>query len=189
MLIRNSYKWKVTIEVGRHNITASVLDDTIYSGSYGIDYAIVHTGYNEETNANDIGLVRSTSYIRFRCKKFAISIELNKIPLSQGVGPACLPFAYQNFAVSSGTVMTALGWGSTEYAMTASADKKSWILKKVLLTVNSTLPLCKNNDLKLCTIGNYNSITKHSKDSCQRDSGGGLYGFMSNRFYSFGIIS
>lgn len=85
--------------------------------------------------------------------------------------------------------MTAMGWGSTQYAMSASADKNSWILKKVLLTVNSSLPLCINNKNKMCAIGKYNSITKQYKDSCQRDSGGGVFGFMKNRYFCFGLVS
>lgn len=73
--------------------------------------------------------------------------------------------------------------------MAADADKKSWILKKVTLTVNSTLPLCKNVPTKLCAAGVYNTITKQAGDSCQRDSGGGILGYVNNRFQTFGIIS
>lgn len=115
----------------------------------------------------DLSSQRVTYDLGVKKKNTFSNTNYYKNYFSRGVGPACLPFSYQNFAVPDRTVMTAIGWGSTEFSMTASADKKSWILKKVLLTVNSTLPLCKGNGFKLCTFGNYNPITKQSKDSCQ----------------------
>lgn len=66
MAIKNEYNWAVTIEVGRHNITKTPAEDTIYAGSYGIANAIVHNLYNQETNANDIAVVRSSTFIRFK---------------------------------------------------------------------------------------------------------------------------
>lgn len=173
MAIWKEFNWAVTIEVGRHNIAATSSSDTIYSASYRIANAIIHKSYNEENNANDIGLVKSASYIRY----------------NQGVGPACLPFSYKNFMVKTGTVMTTIGFGSTEFGMSARIDKKSWTLQKVLLTVNSSLPLCKNDGNKICAKGAYNSVTKQYKDSCQRDSGGALLGIINNRYFAFGINS
>lgn len=171
--IKNEFNWKVTVEVGRYNITELCTDDTIYAASYGISHAIVHSGYNSASNAHDIGLVRTSSYIKF----------------SQGVGPACLPFSYKYHVVPSGTSMTAIGWGSTEFAYAANSDQKSWTLRKVQLIVNSTLSLCKGNAYKMCAQGGYNIISRQHGDTCQRDSGGGVYGYMGNRYFVFGIVS
>lgn len=106
---------------------------------------------------------------------------------SRGVGAACLPFAYENFIVPSGTILTAVGFGSTQFALSAKTDKRSWILQKVQLTVNNSLSRCKNESRRLCAVGNFSKKNKLKGDSCQRDSGGGLYGYMRNRYVLFGI--
>lgn len=66
MVIRNDLKWNVMIFVGRHNISAPGNLDTIFAGSYKISNAIVHSGYNHNTNVNDIALVRTANFIKFK---------------------------------------------------------------------------------------------------------------------------
>jgi secreted trypsin-like serine protease len=189
--MRNDLKWKVLIAVGRHNITAPAHKDTIYANTYKVKYCIVHSEYNYETNANDIALVKTDTYIKFKLellKCFSFHSLLNDFIFSRGVGPACLPFAYQDFVIQSGTILTAIGFGNTQFALSASADKSSWILKKVQLKVNNTLGVCKTDATRVCALGTYNNSSKVIGDSCQRDSGSGLYGYMNNRYYIFAII-
>jgi Trypsin len=141
--------------VGRHNITAPETSDTPYSASYKISHAVVHAQFNSSTNKNDIAMVRSASYIRY----------------GRGVGPACLAFGYVGYPVPSGTVLTAIGFGSTEYAISSNFDTTSWILQKVPLTVNNTLGVCATDKTRLCLFGAFNSSNALTGDTCQRDSG------------------
>ncbi len=100
---------------------------------------------------------------------------------SRGVGPACLPYAYKTFPVANGTSLTAIGWGGTEFALSARADKTSWILQKVTLThyQNTNTFTCVGN--RLCLQGTWNQLELERKDTCQRDSGGGSYGYFNSR--------
>jgi hypothetical protein len=96
---------------------------------------------------------------------------------------------YENFNVSDNTILTAIGFGSTEFALGAWADRKSWILQKAQLVVNSSLSrTCSSDNTKLCAKGTLQSAIGLISDTCQRDSGGGLYGYLYNRFYCFGIV-
>jgi secreted trypsin-like serine protease len=63
---QNEYNWAIEVHVGRYNITAPLSQDTIYAAKYGISNAIVHNGYNSENNNNDIGLIKTSSYIKFK---------------------------------------------------------------------------------------------------------------------------
>lgn len=63
---QNEYSWNILAHVGRYNVTKETNADTIYSASYYIASALVHNAYNSDTNANDIGLVRTSSYIQFK---------------------------------------------------------------------------------------------------------------------------
>lgn len=85
--------------------------------------------------------------------------------------------------------MTAIGWGATEFARAASADTKSWILQKVSLTSDSTIGACKVDATKLCLKGAWNAVANQRGDTCQRDSGSAIYGYLSTtaRQYCFGI--
>lgn len=78
------------------------------------------------------------------------------------MGPACLPF---NLGVANGNVSTAIGFGSTQYAMSAGADKVSWILQKVSLTVDNTLGACNGDSSRLCVKGA--TTAQGTKDTCQ----------------------
>lgn len=78
--------------------------------------------------------------------------------------------------------MTAIGFGGTEFAMGASIDKKSWILQSVRLTVNQSLAIGCNQIQKVCCQGSLSSNGERG-DTCQRDSGGGIYAYINNMFY------
>jgi hypothetical protein len=101
---------------------------------------------------------------------------------SKGVGPACISFPYQSYAIPSGTTLTAIGFGGTEFAMGASIDKKSWILQSVRLTVNQSLASGCNQIQKVCCQGSLSSNGERG-DTCQRDSGSGIYAYIKNLYY------
>ncbi|KAG5679195.1 hypothetical protein PVAND_008782 [Polypedilum vanderplanki] len=161
----------VIMRVGSFNITAPLEADTVYAEEYLLESAVHHENYNNPQNANDIGIVKTSNYIRF----------------TRGVGPACLPFLYEGFFVPDGSTLTAVGFGSTEYALDAEYDTNSWILKKVALYVESSLANDCTNDDVVCTVGAQYEYTRG--DSCTRDSGGAVYGYINNRYFDFGIIS
>lgn len=100
---------------------------------------------------------------------------------SKGVGPACISFPYQTFSFQTGTSLTAIGFGGTEFAMGATIDKKSWILQSVRLVVNQTLVTGCNQLQKVCCQGLL--VNGGRGDTCQRDSGGGIYAYISNLYY------
>jgi hypothetical protein len=52
------------MHVGRQNIQVDPSADTAYATIYNIRYVAAHPQYNLETNANDIGIVVPSSYIR-----------------------------------------------------------------------------------------------------------------------------
>jgi secreted trypsin-like serine protease len=82
--------------------------------------------------------------------------------------------------------LTAVGFGSTEYALNAENDEESWILKKVSLQSDSTLSNDCYTDV-ICTIGDANGYARG--DTCTRDSGGPVYGYIKSRYFYFGVIS
>lgn len=75
--------------VGDHNIKTGT--ETTFSALYTIRSFIMHSSYNSNTGANDIGLVLTNVVITF----------------NRGVGPVCLPFRFSNQAF--GSIVTALG--------------------------------------------------------------------------------
>ncbi|XP_070509532.1 phenoloxidase-activating factor 3-like [Chironomus tepperi] len=163
---------KVLLHVGRQNVTADVYADTAFSEQYNIALAITHPRYNPQTKANDIGYIKTTRDIRF----------------SRGVGPACISFPYQTHAIPSGTTLTAIGFGGTEFAIGARIDTKSWILQSVTLTVNQSLASGCNQIQKVCCQGYLRSNGERG-DTCQRDSGGGIYAYINNLFYLMALTS
>lgn len=86
---------------------------------------------------------------------------------SRGVGPVCLPYPFYNRVktIYNGDAVTAIGYGSTQYALGAASDFKSWILQKVSLNVDNTLGDCPNDANKLCVKGAY--INPVARDTCQ----------------------
>lgn len=82
--------------------------------------------------------------------------------------------------------MTAIGFGATEFSAGATIDKKSWILQSVRLTVNQSLnPVCTQLP-KVCLQGDIVANGGRG-DTCQRDSGGGIYGYINNLYYFMAI--
>ncbi|KAG5679194.1 hypothetical protein PVAND_008781 [Polypedilum vanderplanki] len=160
----------VIMRAGSQNITAPLASDTVYAEEYKLIEAVHHEKYNNPQNANDIGIVKTSTYIRF----------------TRGVGPACLPFSYKGYQVPNNTPLTAVGFGSTEFALDAAYDTNSWILKKVVLYSNSSLAKDCTSEV-ICTIGPKTGYTRG--DSCTRDSGGPVYAYMKNRYFDFGVIS
>lgn len=102
----------------------------------------------------------------------------------------CLPYAYKTLpSLPNNTTLTAVGWGSTEFSLSASYDKKSWILQKTSVYTNNNLGACKAGDTyKVCVKGTWNGVER--TDTCQRDSGGALYGYQLNtgRQHCFGVV-
>ncbi|KAL7047344.1 hypothetical protein ACKWTF_002874 [Chironomus riparius] len=161
----------VLLHVGRQNVTADVYADTVYSEQYIISAAVTHPNYNSVSGVNDIGYIKTTRDIRF----------------SKGVGPACISFPYQTFSFPTGTSLTAIGFGGTEFAMGATIDKKSWILQSVRLIVNQTLVTGCNQLQKVCCQGLL--VNGGRGDTCQRDSGGGIYAYINNLYYFVALTS
>ncbi|XP_037033545.1 venom serine protease-like [Bradysia coprophila] len=148
--LRKTNPTETAVLVGDHDLTTG--RDTLEAKLYQVLEYIEHAAYNNETKVNDIGLVRTI------------------LPMvwSRGVGPVCLPFYYAN-ADFSGVDVIGTGWGLTEFG-----GKKSDYLQKVDLTVlKNSDPSCQRTyptiqDSQMCTY-------KEGKDTCQYDSGGGLY--------------
>lgn len=58
-------KTKTLILVGDQDITTGT--DTPWSAVYRLNNWIKHPGFNDVTNANDIALAQTQTYIRFTC--------------------------------------------------------------------------------------------------------------------------
>lgn len=97
--------------VGEHD--RSVTTETKFTAKYTISAFVPHAGYTPSTSAHDIALVRTNAEMIF----------------NNGVQIVCLPFKWPTFSFA-GFVVTATGWGSTEFA-----GAQSQILKKVNLNV------------------------------------------------------
>lgn len=163
----------VQMHVGRQNVTADTYFDTVYSEQYEIAAVGTHPNYDSANNLNDIGFVRTRIPVRY----------------SRGVGPACITFSYENFAVPSGTTLTAIGFGATDFAMGPSIDTRSWILQNTRLNVNQSLASGCNQKQRICAQGNLNSAGTGRGDTCQRDSGTGVYAYINNLFQFMAITS
>ncbi|XP_046827166.1 venom serine protease-like [Vespa crabro] len=148
--------------VGEHNIRT--INNTKTTRLYLIDDIIVHPNYRPKLN--DLAVIKLQKRLEY----------------SMRIGPACLPFYYtwQNF---TGTVVTAVGWGHTNFY-----GIKSEVLRKVDLHVISMKECIKYHFLatckQLCTFD-------IGKDACQFDSGGPILwqNPLSNRVFLLGIIN
>ncbi|CRK95821.1 CLUMA_CG009273, isoform A [Clunio marinus] len=150
--------------VGDHDLKSG--SDTIWAALYQLQSYKKHEKYNIETNANDIALARTKTYIKF----------------NRGVGPACMPYTFMhNDIYFDGKSLSAVGWGVTEYA-----GPSSNILKKAQIQVVNLQTCLQQNKF----IDNTKICTKESQSgsSCSRDSGGGLY-WSYGKKYAVGIIS
>ncbi|XP_011691267.1 PREDICTED: venom serine protease-like [Wasmannia auropunctata] len=104
------------------------------------------------------------------------------IEYSAEVGSVCLPFQHKNDSFDD-SIVTALGWGLTEYA-----GRESKTLQKVDLNIIS-LQKCRSyysdvSDRNMCTF-------TPGKDTCQMDGGGPLLwqNPTTNNIFLIGIIS
>ncbi|KAI4500529.1 hypothetical protein M0802_004491 [Mischocyttarus mexicanus] len=148
--------------VGEHDVSTGA--DTNAAKLYKVNSIIVHPQYMRDLN--DVAVVKI----------------IGEFEYSMRVGPACLPLYYtqENFV---GQVITALGWGTTEFG-----GPKSDVLMKVDLKVISgraCLSFYQNlTQDQLCT---YNE----GKDACQFDSGGPelWQNPAINRLFLLGVIS
>lgn len=149
------------IFAGYHDFTRAPSADTPWSSQYAVAGWRNHPSFNPNTGENDIAIVHVAGYIRF----------------TLGVGPACIPFTYNKFNFE-GKKLTAVGWG-----MTSFAGSLSNILKKVDITVEKQTTCAAR--MPNITPANICTFTRGS-DTCQNDSGGGLY-FDVNQTFKFFI--
>ncbi|XP_076672207.1 venom serine protease 34 [Andrena cerasifolii] len=131
--------------VGEHDWTTGT--DTNATVLHRVSQVQIHPNYVKTLNLNDIAVVKTVGVIKF----------------DNLVGPACLPFQHSADSFG-GSIVTALGWGTTDFA-----GPPSDTLQKVNLNVLTNLQCSKsyqniNND-QICTY-------TVGKDSCQMDSGG-----------------
>jgi hypothetical protein len=55
----------VILRAGSVNITAPLANDNVYAQEYKLARAVTHPSYNKPQNANDIGLVKTSTVIKF----------------------------------------------------------------------------------------------------------------------------
>lgn len=128
--------------VGEHD--RSTTSDTSFTAKYAISAFIPHGGFTASTNANDIALVRTNTEMIFNI----------------GVHAVCLPFRMQT-ASFVGSIVTATGWGNTEFWA-----GQSQILQKVNLNVISNTGSCTSTYPQAASNGFLCTYTS-GKDTCQ----------------------
>lgn len=69
--------------------------------------------------------------------------------------------------------------------MGSNIDTKSWILQSTRLMVNQTLVSGCNQVPRVCCQGVLSGNVRG--DTCQRDSGGGIYAYINNMFQLMAI--
>uniref|UniRef100_T1KRU4 Peptidase S1 domain-containing protein n=1 Tax=Tetranychus urticae TaxID=32264 RepID=T1KRU4_TETUR len=156
---------------------ASKLSDSIERNlSHRISKIIVHPNYDEETNANDISLI-----------KLETKLDLGK---SYGhMVPVCLPKPFNGQGQfnnkDSINFVTVSGWGSTDEDGSNSINLLATEVAMVEMeSCNSTY---RGNIPKgfICA-----GLFEGGKDSCQGDSGGPMiYRDSNNRAHQIGIVS
>ncbi|XP_055918089.1 venom serine protease-like [Eupeodes corollae] len=153
----------ITIVVGADDLSS--IHDSFYSQQrYDIEDIQNHGNFRLRNLINDIALLKTVRSIEW----------------SQVVGPACLPFRFDKESLGGLEVDTA-GWGTTSFGGQQS--------RKLLKT---NLFILKNEECKqsvhavmgsqLCT------SSSPGKDTCQYDSGGGLF-LRMNRMYAVAVVS
>lgn len=162
----------VRVYVGVHDITKRHWDSNVQIISSA--EIIAHPKFNWKTYDSDIALVR----LRWR------------VNITNFVRPACLPNSYQRRLVRPGTKGVMLGWGVTETKKPAAKLREAFIpvvnhksCKKSY--ENETWPVTSN---MLCA-----GLKVQSKDSCNRDSGGGFIFYdkrtRKKKWFIGGVIS
>lgn len=160
--LTNRVASSLSVLVGDDDYT--ITSDTPYAVFYPVSSFTSHPNFNRNTNINDIGIVNT-----------ATSIVYNV-----AVGPVCLPFAYETVPFPS-SVVEAVGWGTIFYGGEISTK-----LRKVSLNVISNAA-CSSYFSNIAST--QMCVKTPSKDTCQRDSGGPIFGTLNGRVFLLGIIS
>lgn len=148
---------------GDHDYTNGY--ETPYATLYTISSApIIHPSYVDPTTGYDIAIFKTDSDIIY----------------SRGVAPACIPWNYASTSFT-GYKVDITGWGSTFFA-----GPPSTVLNKVTLDVVSNTQ-CSSKLQKTMLTSQLCTYTQ-GKDTCQYDSGGGLY-LRYSRMWLIGIVS
>lgn len=162
----------VRVYLGVHDITRRHWDRNVQIVPSA--QIIAHPKFNWKTYDSDIAVIR----LRWR------------VNITDFVKPICLPNGFQRRSMKPGKKGTMLGWGTTE------SRKPATKLREVMLPIvdhkdckkayeNETWPVTSN---MLCA-----GFKLQSKDSCNRDSGGGFTLFdqraRKRRWFLAGIIS
>lgn len=164
--------YHVRVFLGVHDITKRHWDSNVQI--IPSEEIIAHPKFNWITYDSDLALIR----LRWRAN------------ITDFVKPICLPNSYQRRSMKPGKKGAMLGWGITETRKSATA------LREVLIPIvddktckkayeNETWPVTSN---MICA--GYRHL---SKDSCNRDSGGGFVIFdertRKRRWFLGGVIS
>ncbi|KOX72962.1 Venom serine protease 34 [Melipona quadrifasciata] len=135
----------IGVLVGDHDLETGT--DTNAAVLHRVIQAIIHPRYNERSNENDVGILKTEKDITF----------------NNQVGPVCLPFQHSPDTFG-GNYVELLGWGTTDFG-----GPPSDILQKVTVSV-----LTNQQCSKIYPNVTTNQICTYAKgkDSCQMDSGG-----------------
>ncbi|XP_011706495.1 PREDICTED: venom serine protease 34-like, partial [Wasmannia auropunctata] len=90
-------KSEIAVIVGEHDTSTG--SDTDATKIFAVIGCVIHPKYNNKNNLNDIAVCKINGNIEY----------------SAAVGPVCLPFRHK-YDSFNGNIVTALGWGLTEYA-------------------------------------------------------------------------
>ncbi|XP_067633165.1 venom serine protease 34 [Eurosta solidaginis] len=161
----------IQVVVGEHDLSTAY--ESIYTSYYSIDALILHENFLATAThvLNDIALLRTNK-----------AIEWNR-----GVAPACLPFrSFSDTAADrkpplAGQQVETAGWGSISFG-----GPQSLILLRAQLDVIGAEE-CRNA-LGVAPPATFCTYTP-GRDTCQYDSGGGLYMRDHGRLYVVGIVS
>ncbi|KAM9318054.1 transmembrane protease serine 13a isoform 2-T2 [Pholidichthys leucotaenia] len=153
-------------------VYAGVLNLGRLNAAHSVEKIILHSNYNEQTNDQDIALLKLTSPVTFNDK----------------VQPVCLPTYAHQF--TAGTQCWTSGFGATAEASRVSRDLRDVDVKIISRSVCNRRGVYSGLVTKnmLCA-----GHLEGGKDSCQGDSGGPLVcqtiDRNDNRWYVVGITS
>uniref|UniRef100_A0A8D3B096 Peptidase S1 domain-containing protein n=1 Tax=Scophthalmus maximus TaxID=52904 RepID=A0A8D3B096_SCOMX len=132
-----------------------------------VSQVINHPAYNENTNNNDITLLRLSSPVDF----------------SDYIRPVCL--AADNSSFPSGTSCWVTGWGNTQSGVSLPFPER---LQEVRVPVVSQAQ-CQQSYSSLTNNMICAGLTEGGKDSCQGDSGGPLVSRGVSSWVQAGVVS